>query len=164
MLRIGLLFGGAVTRRANGGLRGVFRSGEFARITPGVGCAEHLGNAEVSNLHPAGFVEQEILRLDVAMNDAPVVGKLQGVAQRRHDGQGLFWSEFSRPQELAQVHTIHKFHQQIIKSAGLSKVVNGDDVRMVQSGQCLRLACETLGKFRVKHPLWRKEFECDEAV
>ena len=35
---------------------------------------EHLGDAEVRNLHPARFVEQDVLRLDVAVDNAFGVG------------------------------------------------------------------------------------------
>jgi len=33
--------------------------------------AQHFGNAKIRNFHPASFVEQQVLRLDVAMDNAP---------------------------------------------------------------------------------------------
>ena len=98
------------------------------------------------------------------MDDAPVVGELQRVAQRRHDGQRLLRRELPRAQKLAQVHAVHKFHEQVIKSARLPEVVNGDDVRMVQRRERLRLAREAFGELRVAHALRREEFQRDEAV
>ena len=98
------------------------------------------------------------------MDDAPVVGELQRVAQRRHDGQRLFRREFSHAQELPQIHAVHKFHEQIIKTARLSEVVNGDDVGMVQGGQRLRLARETFGELRFPHALRCEEFQRHQAV
>ena len=59
---------------------------------------------------------------------------------------------------------VHEFHEQEIKSARLSKVVNGDDVRMAQRGQRLRFAREPFGKFRVIHPFRREQFQCDQTV
>ena len=51
--------------------------------------ADQLGQAEVGDLHPALLVQQDVLRLDVAVDDAVVVGVLEGLADLRHDGQGL---------------------------------------------------------------------------
>jgi hypothetical protein len=113
--------------------------------------AQYFGDAKVSDFHTTGFVEQQVLRLDVTMDDALVVGELQRVAQRRHDGQRLLRRELSRAQKLAQIHAIHEFHEQKIKPARLSKVVNGNDVRMVQRGKGLSLARESFGKLRVTH-------------
>ena len=64
---------------------------------PGAGEREILGlaahqlrQAEVGDLHPALLVEQDVFGLDVAVDHAVVVGVLQGLADLRHDGQGLF--------------------------------------------------------------------------
>ena len=104
-----------------------------AALPPASAAAQHFGDAKIGDLHAALFVEQQVLRLDVAVDDAPVVGELQRVAQRRHDGQRLFRRELSRAQKLAQIHAVHKFHEQEIKSARLAEVIDGDDVRMVQA-------------------------------
>jgi hypothetical protein len=98
------------------------------------------------------------------MDDAPVVCKLQRVAQWRHDSQRLLRREFPRAQKLAQVHTVHEFHEQVIKSAGLSEVINGDDVRMVQRGEGLRLARKTFGKLRVAHAFRRQKFQRHKTI
>jgi hypothetical protein len=50
---------------------------------------EHLCDAEVRDLHATGFVEEQVLRLDVAMHDAVFMDVLQGLADRRDDGEGL---------------------------------------------------------------------------
>jgi CitMHS family citrate-Mg2+:H+ or citrate-Ca2+:H+ symporter len=58
--------------------------------------AEDLRDAKVRDLHHARFVDEQVLRLDVAMHDAVVVGALQRLANRRHDGQRLLWREAAR--------------------------------------------------------------------
>ena len=50
---------------------------------------QQLGEAEIGDLHSPAFVDQDVFGLDVAMDDAFVVGELQGVADLRHDRQGL---------------------------------------------------------------------------
>ena len=52
--------------------------------------AHQLRDAEVGDLDPALLVQQHVLRLDVTVDHALVVGVLQGLADLRHDGQGLF--------------------------------------------------------------------------
>ena len=76
--------------------------------------ADHFGDAEVRDLHPALFVEQDVLRLDVAVDDALLVGVLQRLANLRHDGQRLVRRNLAGQQQLAQIQAIHKFHQQVI--------------------------------------------------
>ncbi len=77
--------------------------------------ADHLGDAEVGDLHPALFVEQDVFRLDVAVDDALVVGELERFADLRHDGQRLFRRQFPGLFDLAQVGAIHKFHEQVMQ-------------------------------------------------
>ena len=50
---------------------------------------EDLGDAEVGDLHPALLVEQDVLRLDVAVDDAFVVRELERLADLRDDRQRL---------------------------------------------------------------------------
>jgi hypothetical protein len=65
---------------------------------------------------------------------------------------------FRGAQQLAQVQAIHKFHEQEIKATRLAKIVDGDDVRMVQRRQRLGFAREAFGKFGVLHPFRREKF------
>jgi hypothetical protein len=49
--------------------------------------AQELCQPEVGDLHAAAAVQQDVLRLDVAVHDPRVVGVLQGVAYLPHDFQ-----------------------------------------------------------------------------
>ena len=111
--------------------------------------AQQLGDPEIRDLHPALFVEQDVLRLDVAVDDALLVRILERLADRRHDDQRLLRRQLPGLQQLPQAHPIHELHQQVIEAVGLAEVIDGDNVRMVEAGQRLRLAGETLGKARV---------------
>ena len=112
-------------------MREVFCSGGFTGPAIAGDGVEHPGDAKIGDLDPAGLIEQQVLRLDIAMDNAPVMGELQGVAQRRHDGQGFFRGKLTGLQQLPQVRAVHEFHEQIIKPAGLAEVVNGNDMRMI---------------------------------
>ena len=124
----------------------------------------HLGDAEVGDLDPAVFVEQQVLRLDVAMDDAVGVRVLQRLADRRHDGQRLLRSETPGLHRLAQVHAVDEFHEQVVKPAGLAEVMDRHDVRMAQLRERLGFAGESFGKCRVVAALGRQQLERHHTV
>ena len=144
-----------VLRRA-GGLR--LREAD-ARII-----AHHLRDAEVGNLHPPALVEQQIRRLDVAMNDAVLVRVLQRVAQRRDDSEGFLRRELLGLQQLAQVHAIHELHEEEIKPPRLPEIINGDDVGMIQGREGVGLARESLGELGIRHALRCEQLERDQTI
>lgn len=61
------------------------------------------------------------------------------------DSQGrlslsLLRCEFLALQKLAQIHAIDEIHEQVVESARLAEVMNGDDVRTIERGErCLNL-------------------------
>ena len=77
------------------------------------GGADHSSDAKIGDFDAAGLVQEQVLRLDVAVDDTAIVGELQRVANRRHDGQGLLGCEPASAQGLPQVDSIHELHQQI---------------------------------------------------
>src|SRR2546423_5510075 len=111
-----------------------------------------------------GFVEQQVLRLDVAVDNTVLVRILQRLTNGRHDRERLGRPEFPLAQELAEIDAIHKFHEQKVEAACLSEIINRHDVRMVERGQSLRLACESLRKLSVLDTFRREELESDEPV
>ena len=77
--------------------------------------SHNFRQTEIRHLHAAAAVEQNVFRLDVAMDDALVVGILQCVANLRHDGQRLARGNAPGVQQLPQVHAVHEFHQEVVK-------------------------------------------------
>ena len=123
------------------------------------GATEQLGQAKVGNLHAAAFVQQHILRFDVAVDDALVVSVLQRLADLWHDGQGLFRSQTSGLQRLTQIHTVHIFHEEEVIAVRFAEVEHHDDVRVGQSCQGLSLPRESLGKGRVLSNFRRQDLQ-----
>ena len=148
-----VLFRGHVVRRADSLLL-VWRA-----VAP-----QHLGDAEVGDFHLAGLVEQQVFRLDVAVDDCMIVRVLQRVADWRHDGQGLFRLQPARAEELAQVHAVNILHQQVKQPVGLSEVVDRDNVRVTQFCERLGLASEAFGELRIFFPLGGEDLEGHEPV
>jgi hypothetical protein len=123
-----------------------------------------LRDAKIRDLHHARLVDEQVLRLDVAMHDAVIVRALQRVAHRRHDAQRLLRREALGLQKLAQIHAIHELHEQVIKAACLSEVIHADDVRMIQRRERLRLLFKPRRELRIVRPLRGEQFERHEAV
>ena len=71
--------------------------------------------AKIRHLHAAPAIQQNVLRLDVAVDDALVVRKLERVANLRHDGQRLARGNAAAREQLPQVHAVHEFHEEEVE-------------------------------------------------
>ena len=98
------------------------------------------------------------------MDDALLVGELQGLANGRDDGQRLSGVKRPRLHRLPQIHPIHEFHEQVEEATRLPEIVNGHDVRMVQRGERLGFAGEALGERRIADALGGQELQRDQPV
>ncbi len=133
------LLGGHVLRRAHD----LSRAGERQVVRF---LAHQLGDAEVGDLHLAAPVEQDVLGLDVSMDDAHVVGILQGVADLRDDGQRLRGRQLAVVQQTAEVYPVDELHEEVVEPVGLAEVVYRHDVRMGEHGHRPRLPGEPFGE------------------
>ena len=82
--------------------------------------AHELGQAEVGDLDPALLVHEHVLGLDVAVDHALVVGVLQGVADLRHDGQGLFGVSLPASRSCRRFSAIDELHEEVIQHPALT--------------------------------------------
>ena len=83
-----------------------------------------FGEAEVGNFDGAGLGEQDVFRLDVAVDDAAVVGVLQGITDLRDDGEGGVGIEARGGEELAEGEAVKVFHGEE-EDSGQWSVVRG---------------------------------------
>jgi len=168
---VGGLLGGHVAGRAHdfAGLGGSFSPQGVWLADAGIGSratfADQLRQTEVRDLHAAAAVQEDVLGLDVPVNDATVVGVLQGVTKLGHDGQRLARGDAAAREELAQVHAVHELHedekQPVVRAA---EIVNGDDAGMVELGEGAGLAGETVGEGGIVAEGAGEDFQRDEAV
>ena len=177
------LLGGHVAGRAQGGGGGGERGGAGMgdgvwRLGRGVlagGVADEFGDAEVHEFHAAFGVEEDVLGLDVAVEDALVVGVLEGFANLRDDGEGLGGGEAAGAEGLAEVRAVHVFHEQVVKRGmgdgvwGLgcgheAEVVDGDDVGVAEAGEEAAFALEAGGEGGGGAEVGWEEFEGDETI
>ena len=136
------LLGRHVVRRAHGLLRASERHIGRRR-------AEQLRESEVRDLHAAAPVDEDVLRLDVAVDDALVVRVLQRVAHLAHDAERLLRLDLARAHHLPQVRAVDVLHHEVVQAACDARVVDVDDRRVVEARQRAPLAREALREGRV---------------
>ena len=123
-------------------------------------CSRHqFGYAKIRHLHAALPIQQDILRLDVAVDDALVVGILEGVANLRHDRQRLARRHPPAVHQPAQTHPVHEFHQEVEKAVRPAGIIDGHNARMIQPGQRLGFPGKPLGKRRVTANARRQDLQ-----
>ena len=103
------------------------------------GCVARLGDAEVGQPRVAVLVDEHVLRLDVAMQDARAVDVAQGGEQLAGEALGL--GHVTALQAGGEVAALDVLHHEIRPIAG-AEVVHRDQVRVLEGGRDLRLAPE----------------------
>ncbi len=104
----------------------------------GVGrLVERPGEPEVGDLHLAVVAEQDVLRLDVAVDDPRVVGRRESLEDRFDDLDGFGGGQpLAAADELPQGLASHELHHEVNHRAAGSVIAalveNGDDARGVQ--------------------------------
>src|SRR5205085_11733542 len=103
-------------------------------------------------------------RLNVAMDDAGVVGELKRLANLGHDGQRLFGGKPARALDLAEVGSIHELHDEVMEFSSLAEIVDRYDVRMHEPGQRPCFTVDSFGKSGGAGHTRRQDFQGDEAI
>jgi hypothetical protein len=67
-------------------------------------------------------------------------------------------------EQMPQVHPIHIFHDEIIILAGLAKVINVHDARMIEFGQGLGFPSEAFGKGGMLLGFHRQDFQGHDSI
>ena len=96
--------------------------------------------AEVEHLHAAPFVDDRVLRLEVAVQDARRVRALEPATRLEVRREDVARAPLLLAQPLAERETTHVLHRDEDLVAEGADVVGGDDVRVRDLGHGLRLA------------------------
>ncbi len=129
------------------------------------GGADRLGDTEVRD-DRMSLREQDVLRFDVAVQHTHAMRVRQRIRHRLGDRQGLLLRERAAgwPLELlAQRAAVDVRHDVIEEAARLSRIVQRQDVRVLQPRGNLNLFQETLSAQEGRQAR-EQHFECDGAV
>ena len=125
--------------------------------------AESFGDAKVGQHRRAVFPEQDILRFDVAVDDAASVGVMQGIGNRPSDVQS-FGQRQTGADALLQGIARQVLHRQIVGLLIGGDVIDGDDVRIAELGNDPAFAKKTLSEFLIGGEDRLDDFQGDMAV
>ena len=123
------------------------------------------GDAEVGHQRVAVLREQHVLRLDVAVDDAVLVGVLQRSAASRGDPERVVHRQLRARAGAGRAATLalDEGHGEPELAGRVAGVVHGEDVRVLEAGGGLDLALEALGAERVGQ-LGVQHLERDRAL
>ncbi len=131
----------------------------------GVGDVETLGDAEVRQQHPPIGRQQDVGRLDVAMDEAGTVGLVERARNRRADVDGELRTEaLLTVEQLAEALAVDELHHHGLAAVVLEHVVDGDDVGVVQPGDGDRFAPEPFGDHGIGGEVRLEPLDGDPAV
>src|SRR5581483_6254472 len=106
---------------------------------------DHACQAKIHHQNAPGLVAHDVLRLQVAMDDAGTVRCLQGAANLLNYVHCLFGSKFLfSNQHGAQVFALHKLHGDELDAVRFTQVVNADDVAVGHFAGEQQLLLETI--------------------
>ncbi len=153
--RRGGLLGGHVARRADD--RPLVRQGPLLAADP-------LGQAEVGDVRLAAGIEEDVGRLEVAVQDAVPVGLMHRPRHRGHQaggGPAVAGQPRQVAVEAAAVDQLHGEEGVALMPTGL---VDGHDVGVIQAGQRPRLGVQKALDLLRRVPAGQDHLEGDDAV
>ena len=98
-----------------------------------------LGQPEVHDVEASLGVDHQVLGLEVAVDDAPLVGVGDGAGGIAHGGDGLG----DRKARALEARAVHELHRDVRPPLGLSHLVDMNDAWMVELGGILRFLAKT---------------------
>ena len=164
--------GGAENHSGDGAGRGQGRRQGLRNCLLAAGClsrrCKSLGETEVEHLDFAVEGQLDVGRLEIAMDHAAAVRRLQRRGDLLGDVEGFVEWQRSAREPLREVLAFNQLHDQegdaFFRTARRLEAVDAGDVRVVQRGQELRLTVETREALGVAGEGVGKQLDSDLAV
>jgi len=118
-----------------------------------------LGEAEVEDLDLSLGVDHDVRGLQVAMDDAFLVGGGHRFGQRYGDLEELLETQAAGWHDVVEPPPFHQLHGEEVEAIGLFHRVDGDDVGMIEGGDGLGLALESLQALLAGGEIRREDFQ-----
>ena len=126
---------------------------------------DRAGDPEVDDLDLAVAADQHVAGLDVAVDEAPRVGRGERPGDGRADARDLARRQRAAPaQDGREVLAVDQLHDDVRAARVLAVVVDGDDVRVAERRRRLGLLPEARRELRVAQVLGAQELERDVAT
>ena len=122
-----------------------------------------LGQTKIQHLGLAALRQENIGRLNVAVDDAFFVRGIQGVGGLDTDAHQIVHRNRAAADPLAQRLALQQFHGDEVMAVGFVHLMNGADVGMAERRGRPGFAQEALHRGRVGHQVWRQTLERDLA-
>src|SRR5262249_22097338 len=123
-----------------------------------------LRQSKIKNLCMTMFGYEDVRGLDVTMNDASRVRNIERFGNFNRELQQLIGGQRSSQDALAKGLAFEQFHHNEIFAIPLSDLVNGADVRVIQSRGRPGLAAKAFERLRVGINIFGKKLEGDETA
>ncbi len=123
-----------------------------------------LGDAKVGQQAVPLFVDQDVAGLYIAMDQSTRMGIAQRLAHLFDDLSYLFQGQRFPMQQIIQRASFNVRHDDIGISFILSKIMNREDMDMLQPGDQLGFLLETAYEFRVPCEMARQDLKGDIAI
>ena len=143
------------------------QAGERGRRSPRPGTAADrpdLGQPEIENLRVAAAGDEQIRRLDVAVDDPGSVRRLERVGDLDRERQQLIDLERAPADPMLQRRPVEELHDEERAAVLLADIVNGADVGVIQRRRGACLAAESRQGLGIVGEVWRQELQRDEAL
>src|ERR1700732_645069 len=109
----------------------------------------NFGQPEIKDLGVSALGHKNGRRLDVGMDDAFTVRRIERASKLNTQRQDRFQLHGTAGNPVLERRPVKKFHDQKSPSFSLANVENGADVGMVESGSGLRSAAKTLERLPI---------------
>src|ERR1700761_8981006 len=119
-----------------------------------------LGKAEIKDLDPAVFGNEQILRFQVAMNNSLLMGGCQCMSYLHGVACGLADGDGAMPQLFSKCFAFQQLGDKIWRAFKSTKPVHRQYVWMIECCGCLRLLGKTAQPVRVPRNKGRQDFDC----
>ena len=123
-----------------------------------------FGQAEVEDLCAAVVRDEDVLRLQVAMDDAFVMRRRKAACDLDGDVDGTSRGRRSLGQFLSKRFALKQFRHDEVETALFTDVVHGQDVRMAQRGDGARFLFEPAQPVGIRGDRRRKNLDGDIAM
>ena len=128
-----------------------------------LGLALETRQAEIAELGRAALVDQDVVRFDVAVQDAPLVRVRQGFGDGHADAHHLRLRQTAGTDQRLGTRALDKFHGEEVDAACLADIDAPDDIGMAQLRGCVGLANEPLDEHRLLGETRRQDLDRDDA-